>query len=731
MKIRTKYKSKPTSVWSNRVKSVNGWVSLILNKINKPIRDGIKRSDVLRTLRFSKHCASIARSQGERGLCERLKAYKICLRAGLGNYKLPNPPRVARTRCGLPRIIPKQDRKVLRRGGKDAILLAKVWMTFFDLNRLLKWEGKAIDISPIISPYKGDEGYLSSLVKNIHFRELYEGAFGPLPEFKFLFKTFPILKSGPLKNRTSAESANEAILSWWRHKRNLMEEIKNRTGALGKLFLPKCKEAYSVTIYRDGELIPKFVGPDPVRPFGRLAVKREPGKNRVFAMVDSMTQWLLYPFHSYLFKILSRMDRVDGTFQHRVAAEKFASRGGRRVYSFDLSNATDRLPMRLQEAIIQQLTKLGKVWRKIILTDFEVPSNRRYINGYPELYINYKVGQPMGALSSWAALAVTHHYLVQIAAEEAGIKTWYGGYCIIGDDIVIRDQKVARAYKTVMSKLGVPINMAKSVVSVNGTFEFAKRTFWRNSDISSVPVRLLDTAGSEMASLYSLMLSELKYYPHLREPRNLVSLRGRGYRAKAHLQDKLWNLSKQVRNTFLFATLPNCFYALSTWVEWSTQDSWRHPTFCGIDRIKEYVWSRAETLYNTSDMKRFRGWMEYRARLKEHPINPFEDSVVRWKQDKAYDYFSWLDHKSKMKKWFEEHTGESLEEIHDAFVRLVEALQVQALLTENLNLSRVTPKDAKLGLWVKVYKKLCMLPVIRSVIEELSDDNGTSRLSIK
>lgn len=34
--------------------------------------------------------------------------------------------------------------------------------------------------------------------------------------------------------------------------------------------------------------------------------------------------------------------------------------------------------------------------------------------------LRYAVGQPMGALSSWAMLAVTHHLLTQLAAQKAG-----------------------------------------------------------------------------------------------------------------------------------------------------------------------------------------------------------------------------------------------------------------------------------------------------------------------
>lgn len=555
-------------------------------------------------------------------------------------------------------------------------------------------------------------------MNNVHLRELYEANFGKLPEFKFSFKTFPILKSGPYRGLTSAQSAKSSIQDWFFERRDLLEEIKSKTGALGKLFLPKAQAAYKPSHRINGKVAVNMI--KTVRPFGRLALKSEPGKFRVFAMVDSMNQWLLRPFHDYLFKILSNLGRVDGTFKHRIAAEEVAALGKREIFSFDLSKATDRLPLQLQEAVVQQITGLGSIWRKLIVdSEFAIPSCSVWTdNGYPLNTVKYSVGQPMGALSSWAALAVTHHYLVQVATESVGIKTWFRDYCIIGDDIVIFNKEVAQAYKTLMGRIGVPINMVKSIVSRNGTFEFAKRVFWKGYDVSAVPVRLLDTTRIELSSLQTLMLSELKRFPHMREPRHLVGMRGRGYRTKAHLYDYLWRLSKGVRNTLLFATLPNSFYALPSWPDWFNQVSFRNPLDVdGFQRQREWLWSRVQTLVLSSDMKTYRHWMEYRGRLKDHPIDPFDDAVVRWKQDEAQNYFRWLDQKSDLKKWFEEHSGETQDEIHQGFVLFGDALLSQTRLKKGLNLGREKPKELTLGYWVKMYTKVGMLPIIRSLFE--------------
>lgn len=88
--------------------------------------------------------------------------------------------------------------------------------------------------------------------------------------------------------------------------------------------------------------------------------------------------------------------------------------------------------------------------------------------------LRYSVGQPMGALSSWPMLALTHHVIVQIAALRVGIYN-FCDYALLGDDIVIANDEVAREYHRIMTAvLGVEINDFKSLVS-DHCFEFAKR----------------------------------------------------------------------------------------------------------------------------------------------------------------------------------------------------------------------------------------------------------------
>lgn len=96
----------------------------------------------------------------------------------------------------------------------------------------------------------------------------------------------------------------------------------------------------------------------------------------------------------------------------------------------------------------------------------------------------------MGALSSWAMLALTHHVIVNISAKRVGL-TLFKDYALLGDDIVIADKAVAMAYHEIMTKvLGVDINLSKSLISSN-SFEFAKRLVTMDGEVSAVGAKNL------------------------------------------------------------------------------------------------------------------------------------------------------------------------------------------------------------------------------------------------
>lgn len=136
---------------------------------------------------------------------------------------------------------------------------------------------------------------------------------------------------------------------------------------------------------------------------GKLSFKEEAAeKLRIFALVDSFTQTLLKPLHICLYLILDKLPN-DGTYSHDKSVQrslsKMVARG--QSYSYDLSSATDRLPISLQSCLISEIFnchRLGPLWASLLVDrDYMIQKNSY---GIPEGPIRYTVGQPMGALSS-------------------------------------------------------------------------------------------------------------------------------------------------------------------------------------------------------------------------------------------------------------------------------------------------------------------------------------------
>jgi hypothetical protein len=90
---------------------------------------------------------------------------------------------------------------------------------------------------------------------------------------------------------------------------------------------------------------------------GRLALLEEAaGKVRVVALADPWTQWALYPLHEWLFKILKEIPQ-DGTFDQLRPVERLLKRVDEQttIYSYDLSSATDRIPIKIQEILLAEV----------------------------------------------------------------------------------------------------------------------------------------------------------------------------------------------------------------------------------------------------------------------------------------------------------------------------------------------------------------------------------------
>jgi len=246
------------------------------------------------------------------------------------------------------------------------------------------------------------------------------------------------------------------------------------------------------------------IAPDRGPRIGKLNVIEEwGGKARIVASLDYWTQMALTPLHNTVNSFLKGLPE-DGTFDQEkaVAAVKSWTTNSETVLNcFDLTAATDRLPISLQKEILSILfgsVSLATAWSKVLSDrSFMTPEGNK---------IFYQVGQPMGARSSFPMLALTHHVIIHAAARRADLPSGWD-YRIVGDDSSIVSGHVAAKYREIMLAYGLIINETKSILHSDGALvagELCKHTFIEGVELSSIPVKtvcktVLD--GREVAQL--------------------------------------------------------------------------------------------------------------------------------------------------------------------------------------------------------------------------------------
>jgi hypothetical protein len=391
--------------------------------------------------------------------------------------------RVRLVPCGLPACVPSGLRPQSL-GTSFGRLQFRALHTVFSLYRVMDWRGAIPDFSSITNPFSG----VSTVLPLSEIRTALSLFHIPdITAFYGISSPWISTSSGPNHPWSTWSSAKDAV-AWALHPIIMMwfiaYTIASRQYLLALWLVSIAHLLVPVAIW--------LLIRGTVLKLGRLAVlaKDGGGKRRIVGVVDYWSQWALKPLHLYLFSILRGIPQ-DGTFDQIAPLQSILSyaRLGMPSFSFDLSNATDRLPVDLQQQILALIIGpvLARAWKGLMV-------GRKY--SHPRVGdLRYAVGQPIGALSSWAMLALTHHVIVQVAANRAGWKGWFPLYALLGDDIVILREDVAREYLSLMRYLGVPINMTKSIQSRVGLLEFAKRVVSaHHGDLSPVSARLLVTA---------------------------------------------------------------------------------------------------------------------------------------------------------------------------------------------------------------------------------------------
>lgn len=498
-----------------------------------------------------------------------LKAYTVAMQKYMGNNRLRHLRDLEPSLCmhrlsrdGLPKVIPLADRILIRQYHLPTI---RFWMSLFNLYRVIEAPGE-LKLKTILAPFSGNVSGLKSLLRFARTVNLLDQQFITLDALQP--KNF-------ILSRSASPSNNPAFIGILTDVRILQkEDHKNGLWSAMMKWLTKIQAADFMVLLEEVTSINKMIDSLPdegstiagsliksnfdremikpgIRVYGspsngtdnlaQFATKFEPaGKIRLFALGDSITQSVMKPLHDEMFRILKYLGKehgVDGTFDQELAVKtaQFMATEKGNAWSFDLSAATDRLPVLLTATIIGNLlgnSEMGRLWKFIVASrPFGFSDKEGQNLGLkPSFSISnqvrndptttgpfyYKVGQPMGFLTSWGGLAITHHWVVQKAALDARViklGEFFTDYVVLGDDIVIFNESVAKEYLVLMATLGCEINLSKSILAPTApVFEFAKRLSLKGSIISGVSLNQLQSnwkLGGRIATVLQMLSSGL------------------------------------------------------------------------------------------------------------------------------------------------------------------------------------------------------------------------------
>lgn len=286
----------------------------------------------------------------------------------------------------------------------------------------------------------------------------------------------------------------------------LIEEL------LPELLHYKCNRTFSVLLGRAHRAVSKKnysssvprTDADPTLLSGKIShIMESGGKDRAVAQPFLSLQVLFEP----LKKILSKMQEADDnihTFDQIKGVEiaQSALKRGKTLYCYDASSFTDKFPLEYQLHVLNKydLGDWSDLVRAFSKGTFYDPEQKRSVH--------YAQGQPQGLGPSFGLATLSHSDMVNVIYSslyegidyiEAILDRPYG---VVGDDIFICDERVAKVYDNIMNNWGVQINRTKSVIS-DRYGEFCGVLFDRNSKIPAYKPKEWRLSHDSLFSSYS------------------------------------------------------------------------------------------------------------------------------------------------------------------------------------------------------------------------------------
>lgn len=472
------------------------------------------------------------------------KAVKLhCTRYACGKPLFQNSAGVAINHHGLPKRFP------FLKGLLDdpkCLSIALTLLTYTRSIQATREEGLKIkpDYTTITAPFKGKEGYTIPISFIKEFVKVYNLS---LPKHTYTLKDHYVSVKG-------SPNGQATLSSLWSPRLLSGDQIRWILGLVNKDFVNSIMKMI-VLAWVNKKLPFQFKIKDHHQHTGRLAIVKDPElKMRVIAMVDYLSQFTLKPIHEGILSLLKTKLPQDRTFTQNPFNNW--SDNDDSFFSLDLSAATDRFPIVLQKKLLATVysdQKFATCWANLL-------SKREFLSPEGDKF-TYSVGQPMGGYSSWAAFTLTHHLVVAWAAKLSGFEAGtFKDYILLGDDIVIKNNRVAVRYIALMTKFGVDISMQKTHISRN-MYEFAKRWIKSGVEVTGVPLKGILSNWANVQVVFLELFTYIQRNPINRIPTiDLTCLLYKGIpfnnrtKSSRAIRALLYDFNQALRHNFGLAT---------------------------------------------------------------------------------------------------------------------------------------------------------------------------------
>lgn len=311
------------------------------------------------------------------------------------------------------------------------------------------------------------------------------------------FPVAPVPVGEPLLNFVPREAKERSVLSERTSELEAIlyeaEKLTRSLGSFGSFPDIVLGTLSGVMRVRDHRLLSDAVWAG--RPVvGHVSAVQEPGyKARFIASPYPAVQQMMRPLHKWLAEINRTL---PGNWQFDQAAGKAWVRDKLRVHgwatSVDLSGATDHFPLLLQTLCLRVLGA-DEQWVSAV----ETLSHAMWSTGelspifsevvgaqHPKAlaWIRWTVGQPLGLIFSFNLFTIAHWALCfGICVHEGYTEPMFA---LVGDDVVWFAQSLAIRYMEVMSTMGCPVSVQKTLASP-GMAEFLSCLITPNAIIPS------------------------------------------------------------------------------------------------------------------------------------------------------------------------------------------------------------------------------------------------------